>query len=176
MSFLSSLLIFLSRTSSSSYYSSSSSLASTCLIRPLIIALGFFHKFTRKRVIIINKIIIITRKSIFITSDILGRGRGIVFYLLLPSFAIRHVCFESLGKSDLLDEVLSFIAMVATSSLFDSELSSFRVLFLANMSLAIRLLLSIFLIFLVAFVKLLSLIWVLDNEVPILAIIVAHPL
>jgi hypothetical protein len=42
----------------------------------------------------------------------------------LPSFAMRHVCFESLRKSDLLDEVFPLIAMVATSSLFDSELSS----------------------------------------------------
>jgi hypothetical protein len=52
------------------------------------------------------------------------------------------------------------------------------------MSLTIRLLLSIFLVFLVAFVKLLSLvivfllplIWTLGNEMPILAAIVAHPL
>jgi hypothetical protein len=84
----------------------------------------FFHKFTWKRVIIITRIIIITRKSIFITSDILGRGRGNGFCLFLPSFAMRHVCFERLGKSDLLDEVLPLIAMVATSSLSDSELSS----------------------------------------------------
>jgi hypothetical protein len=69
-------------------------------------------------IIIITRIIIISRKSIFITSDILGRGIG--FYLFLPSFVMRYVCFESLGKSDLLDEVLSLMAMVATSSLFDS--------------------------------------------------------
>jgi hypothetical protein len=37
---------------------------------------------------------------------------------------MRHVRFESLGKSDLLDEVLPMIAMVATSSISDSELSS----------------------------------------------------
>jgi hypothetical protein len=46
------------------------------------------------------------------------------FTFFLPSFAIRHVCFESLGKSDLLDEVLPLMAMVAKSSLFNSELSS----------------------------------------------------
>jgi hypothetical protein len=37
---------------------------------------------------------------------------------------MMHVCFENLGKSDLLDEVLPLIAMVATLSLSDSELSS----------------------------------------------------
>jgi hypothetical protein len=37
---------------------------------------------------------------------------------------MRHVCFESLGKSDLLDEALPLMAMVAKSSLFDSKLSS----------------------------------------------------
>jgi hypothetical protein len=37
---------------------------------------------------------------------------------------MRHVCFESLGKSDLLDEALPLMAMVAKSSLSDSELSS----------------------------------------------------
>jgi hypothetical protein len=46
------------------------------------------------------------------------------FTFFLPSFDMRQVCFESLGKSDLLDEVLPLIAMVATSLLFDSELSS----------------------------------------------------
>jgi hypothetical protein len=69
------------------------------------------------------RMIIITRKSIFITSDILGRERGIGFYLF-SSFAMRHVCFESLGKSDLLDEVLPLIAMVTISSLSDPEISS----------------------------------------------------
>jgi hypothetical protein len=76
-------------------------------------------------VIIITRIIIISRKSIF-TSDILGKGGGIGFYLFLHSFGMRHLCFESLGKSDLLDGVLPLIAMVATSSLSDSELSSFE--------------------------------------------------
>jgi AAA15 family ATPase/GTPase len=52
-----------------------------------------FHKFTRKRFIIISRIIIITGKS-------------------------------SLGKSDLLDEALSLMAMVVKSSLSDLELSS----------------------------------------------------
>jgi hypothetical protein len=37
---------------------------------------------------------------------------------------MRHVCFESLRKSDLLDEVFPLVAMVATSSLSDLELSS----------------------------------------------------
>jgi hypothetical protein len=37
---------------------------------------------------------------------------------------MSHVCFESLGKSDLLDEALPLMAMVATSSLSESELSS----------------------------------------------------
>jgi hypothetical protein len=37
---------------------------------------------------------------------------------------MRHVYFESLEKSDLLDEALSLMAMVAKSSLFDLELSS----------------------------------------------------
>jgi hypothetical protein len=37
---------------------------------------------------------------------------------------MRHVCFESLGKSDLLDEALPLMVMVATSSLNNSELSS----------------------------------------------------
>jgi hypothetical protein len=46
------------------------------------------------------------------------------FIFFLPSFAMSHICFESLGKSDLLDEALSLIAMIAKSSLFDSELSS----------------------------------------------------
>jgi hypothetical protein len=48
------------------------------------------------------------------------------FTYFLPSFAMRHVCFESLRKSDLLDEVLPLIAMVVSSSLFDSELSSLK--------------------------------------------------
>jgi hypothetical protein len=37
---------------------------------------------------------------------------------------MRHVCFESLGKRDLLDEALSLMAMVAKLSLSDSEFSS----------------------------------------------------
>jgi phosphotransferase system IIA component len=44
-----------------------------------------------KRVIIINRIIIITRKSIFITSDILGRGRSIEFYHL-STFLCHEAC------------------------------------------------------------------------------------
>jgi hypothetical protein len=41
----------------------------------------------------------------------------------LPSFAIRQVCFERLGKSDLLKEDLPLMGMVAKSSLSDLELS-----------------------------------------------------
>jgi hypothetical protein len=37
---------------------------------------------------------------------------------------MRHMCFESLGKRDLLDETLPLMAMVDKSSLSDSELSS----------------------------------------------------
>jgi hypothetical protein len=44
--------------------------------------------------------------------------------LRVPSFAMRHVCFESLGKSDLLNESLPLMAMVVKSSLFDSEFPS----------------------------------------------------
>jgi hypothetical protein len=39
---------------------------------------------------------------------------------------MRHVCFKSFGKSDLLDEFLFLMAMVAKSSLFKLELSSFE--------------------------------------------------
>jgi hypothetical protein len=39
---------------------------------------------------------------------------------------MRYVFFERLGKSDLLDEVLPLIAKVVTSSLSDSEFSSFE--------------------------------------------------
>jgi hypothetical protein len=46
------------------------------------------------------------------------------FTFFLPSFAMRHVCFESLGKSDLLDEALPLMAMVAKSLLSDSEFLS----------------------------------------------------
>jgi hypothetical protein len=48
------------------------------------------------------------------------------FTYFLPSFTMSHVCFESLRKSDLLDEILPLIAMVVSSSLFDSELSSLK--------------------------------------------------
>jgi hypothetical protein len=48
--------------------------------------------------------------------------------LILPSFflsfAMKHVCLERFKKSDLLDEALSLMAMVATSSLSNLELSS----------------------------------------------------
>jgi hypothetical protein len=54
----------------------------------------------------------------------MGEEEALDFTLFLPSFAMRHVYFESLRKSDLLDEVLPLIVMVATLSLFDLELSS----------------------------------------------------
>jgi hypothetical protein len=46
------------------------------------------------------------------------------FTFFLLSFAIRHVCLGRFGKSDLLDEALPLMVMVATSSLSDSKLSS----------------------------------------------------
>jgi hypothetical protein len=46
------------------------------------------------------------------------------FTFFLPSFVMRHVCFENFGKSDLLDEALPLMAMVAKSSLTDFKLSS----------------------------------------------------
>jgi hypothetical protein len=41
-------------------------------------------------------------------------------------FAMRHICFESLGMSDLLNKALPLMAMVAKLSLCDSKLSSFE--------------------------------------------------
>jgi hypothetical protein len=54
----------------------------------------------------------------------LGEEEALDFTFFLPSFAMRHVFFESLGKGDLLDEVLPLIATVATSSLSDLEFLS----------------------------------------------------
>jgi hypothetical protein len=54
----------------------------------------------------------------------MGEEEALDFTFFLPSITMRHVCFESLGKSDLLDEALPLMAMVAMSSLSDSELSS----------------------------------------------------
>jgi hypothetical protein len=54
----------------------------------------------------------------------LGEEEAFDFTFFFLSFAIRHVCLGRIGKSDLLDEVLPLMVMVATSSLFDSELSS----------------------------------------------------
>jgi hypothetical protein len=48
------------------------------------------------------------------------------FAFFLPYFVIRHVYFESLGKSNLLDEVLPLIAMVSTASLSNAKLSSLK--------------------------------------------------
>jgi hypothetical protein len=47
----------------------------------------------------------------------------LIFTFFLLSFAMRHVCFERFGKSDLLDEALPLMAMVVKSSLYDLELS-----------------------------------------------------
>jgi hypothetical protein len=44
--------------------------------------------------------------------------------LFLPFFVMRHVCFDSMRKSDLLNEALPLMTMVAKSSLFNLELSS----------------------------------------------------
>jgi hypothetical protein len=46
------------------------------------------------------------------------------FTFFLPFFVMRHVCFESLEKTDLLDEALPLMAMVAKSSLSNLDLSS----------------------------------------------------
>jgi hypothetical protein len=46
------------------------------------------------------------------------------FTFVLHYFAMRHVCFKRFGKTDLLDEVFSLMAIVAKSSLSDLELSS----------------------------------------------------
>jgi hypothetical protein len=46
------------------------------------------------------------------------------FTFFLPYFAMRHVYFERLVKSDLLGEALPLMAMVATSSLSNLELLS----------------------------------------------------
>jgi hypothetical protein len=54
----------------------------------------------------------------------LGEEGALILTLFLLSFAMRHVCLERLGKSDLLDNDFSLMAMVAKSSLSDSELSS----------------------------------------------------
>jgi hypothetical protein len=51
---------------------------------------------------------------------------ALVFTFFLHSFVMRQVSLERLGKSDLLDEALSLMAMVAKPSLSNSELSSFE--------------------------------------------------
>jgi hypothetical protein len=43
------------------------------------------------------------------------------FTFILLSFAMRHVCLGRFRKSDLLDKTLPLMAMVATSSLSDSN-------------------------------------------------------
>jgi hypothetical protein len=53
----------------------------------------------------------------------LGEEGAFVFTFFLPSFTMRHVCLKRFGKSDLLDEALPLMAMVAKLSLSDSELS-----------------------------------------------------
>jgi hypothetical protein len=54
----------------------------------------------------------------------LGEEDALVFTFFLSSFAMRQVCLKRFGKSDLLDDDQSLMAMVAKSSLFTSELSS----------------------------------------------------
>jgi hypothetical protein len=54
----------------------------------------------------------------------LEQEKAFDFTFFLLSFAIRHVCLGRFGKSDLLDEALPLMVMVATSSLSDKELSS----------------------------------------------------
>jgi hypothetical protein len=46
------------------------------------------------------------------------------FTFFFLSFAMRHVCLGRFGKSDLLDEALPLMAMVAKSSVSNSKLSS----------------------------------------------------
>jgi hypothetical protein len=52
----------------------------------------------------------------------LGEEEVLDFTFFLPSIAMRHVCFESLRKSDLLDEALPLMAIVFMPSLSDSKL------------------------------------------------------
>jgi hypothetical protein len=54
----------------------------------------------------------------------LGEEEALDFSFFLLSFVMRHVCLGRFRKSDLLDKTLPFTAMVAESSLFDSEFSS----------------------------------------------------
>jgi hypothetical protein len=54
----------------------------------------------------------------------LGEEEALLFTFFLLSFAMSHVCLERFGKSDLLDEALPLMAMIAKLSLSDSELSS----------------------------------------------------
>jgi hypothetical protein len=49
---------------------------------------------------------------------------ALVFTFFLSFFAIRHVCLEKLGKSDLLIYDLPLMTLVAKSPLSDLELSS----------------------------------------------------
>jgi hypothetical protein len=54
----------------------------------------------------------------------LGEGEAFDFTFFLLSFAMKYACLGGFGKSDLLGEALPLMAMVVTSSLFDSEFSS----------------------------------------------------
>jgi hypothetical protein len=80
--------------------------------------------FTRKGVIIITRSIVITRKVSSSLVTYLEEEEAFDFTFFFLSFAMRHVCLGRFGKSDLLDEAFPLITMVATSSLFGSELSS----------------------------------------------------
>jgi hypothetical protein len=136
----------------------------------------FFRKFTRKRVIIITRIIIITRKSIFITSD-LFRRRGSIGFYLLSTFHCHEACMLwELEKEWLAWWSFAIDGYSVHAITFWFQTLKTWVSFLTNMSLTIRLLLSVFLVFLVAFVKLLlviifflPVIWALGNEIHILA-------
>jgi hypothetical protein len=54
----------------------------------------------------------------------LGEEEDYNFTFFLLSFVMRHVCLGRFEKSDLLDEALPLMALVAKSSLSDSEFSS----------------------------------------------------
>jgi hypothetical protein len=136
------------------------------------------------RVIIITRSIVIARKSIFITSDIFGRGGSFWFYLIFA-----FLCHEACVLGEVWKEWLAWWSFALDGD--GCHIITFGlgnlitwVPFLTNMSLTIGLLLCEFFIFLVAFVKLLfllisflfPLIWTLGNEMLILIAIVAHPL
>jgi hypothetical protein len=83
----------------------------------LIIALGFFKSSLGRE----------SSSSLEALSSLvmyLGEEGALDFTFFLHYFSMRHVCFKRFGKTDLLDEAFSLMAIVAKSSLSDSELSS----------------------------------------------------